>query len=323
VAAHWPHWYWGEAVGWDQWLPPAVDRCRAPGPARVEALIALASLRLRSGDGAEASKALFKEAREVASSLGTDQVVAQVNFYEAHSLLALGEIRTAGELLRDALARSSSTDFTGWCHWALGWAAALDDDADGAAEEFQTSLELAEQAGDGSLQAHVRPALALTGAVRGDGETARAIAAQGIADAERVVGAPRVMMMALALAGQVAVLTGDDSGATALATRLLRILHDKGVTYWADEGLALAALVLAERSPDEAAVVLNSRPTLREALDDTGTLIGPLRARLRQCRDRLVERLGSGPWQAAERDGLALPGREAIVRALAALAVGD
>jgi hypothetical protein len=33
-------------------------------------------------------------------------------------------------------------------------------------------------------------------------------------------------MMALALAGQVAVLTGDDAGATALDARLLRILHD-------------------------------------------------------------------------------------------------
>jgi predicted ATPase/class 3 adenylate cyclase len=322
VAAHWPHWYWGEAVGWEQWLPGAVDRCRTPSPARVEALIALAYLRLRSGDGGERTWALFNEAREVATGLGIDQVVAQVNFYEAHSLFALGETGRAGELLRDAVGRSTSTDFIGWCHWALGWAAVLADDVGAAAGEFRTSLMLGEEANDESLRAHVRPALALVDALRGDGETARAVAAQGVASAERVVGAPRVLMMALALAGQVAVLTGDDAGATALDARLLRILHDKGVTYWADEGLAIAALVLADRSPEDAAVVLNSRPTLRAALDDTGTLIGPLRIRLRQCRDRLVERLGAGPWQAAERNALGLPAQEAIARALSALVAG-
>jgi len=323
VAAHWPHWYWGEALGWEQWLTPAIDRCRTPSPARVEALIALASLRLRSGEGNEGSNALFHEARETAAALGADQAIAQVNFYEAHCLLSLGEIRRAGELLRDALRRSTSTDFLGWCHWALGWAAVLDGDFAGAAGEFHGSLHLAEQADDESMRAHVRPALALAEALRGDGEKARTIAAQGVVSAERIVGAPRVMMMALALAGQVAVLTGDDAEATALVVRLLGILHEKGVTYWADEGLAIAALLLADRSPGNSAVLLNSRPALREALDDSGTLIAPLRARLRQCRDRLVQRLGPPPWQAAEREGLAVPAQEAIAEALTALVAGD
>jgi len=322
VAAHWPHWYWGEAVGWEQWLPPAVERCRAPSPARVEALIALASLRLRSGEDAQRAKAFFHEARDVATGLGIDQLVAQVNFYEAHALLPLGEIRRAGELLRDALGRSHSTDFIGWCHWALGWAAALVDAFDEAAREFQTSLEFADEADDESLRAHVRPALALIAALRGDGGTARTIAAQGVASAERILGAPRVLMMGLALAGQVSVLTDDEAGAAALAARLLRILHDKGVTYWADEGLAVAALVLADRSPDDAAVLLNARPQLRAALHDRGTLIGPLRARLGRCRDGLVKRLGDARWQAAEREALAVPAAEAIARALTALVAG-
>jgi hypothetical protein len=49
AAAQWPYWYWGEALGWRHWLPEALDRCDTPSPARVEALIALASLLMRSG----------------------------------------------------------------------------------------------------------------------------------------------------------------------------------------------------------------------------------------------------------------------------------
>lgn len=44
ATAHWPYWYWGETLGWRRWLVDAIDRCVTPGPARVEALIALASL---------------------------------------------------------------------------------------------------------------------------------------------------------------------------------------------------------------------------------------------------------------------------------------
>src|SRR5207244_1305229 len=98
---------------------------------------------------------------------------------------------------------------------------------------------------------------------------------------------------------------------------------DKGVTYWADEALAVAALVLADRFPEEAAVVLTSHPSLREALDDTGSLIGAMRERLRQCRAQLLETLGTGRWQEAEQEAFAMPPSEAIVRALAALEASE
>ena len=70
-----------------------------------------------------------------------------------------------------------------------------------------------------------------------------------------MVGSPRVELMALAHAGQVAVLTSG-AGAAAPASRLLRLLRDKGVTYWADDALDVAALVLADRSPEDAAAAL-------------------------------------------------------------------
>ena len=318
VAAHWPHWYWGEAVGWRRWLPDAVEQCRTPSPARVEALIALASLLLRSDEDNERSNTLFQEARAVATGLADDQVIAQVGFYEAHCLLSRRDLRPAEDLLRDALRRSTHTDFGGWCHWGLGWIGLLDDELEAAAEEFHTSLQLAERANDESMRAHVRPALALVAALRGDHETARTVAAQGVESGERVVGAPRVLIMALALAGQVAVLSGDEAAA-GYADRLLRVLRDKGVTYWADEALAVAAVVLADRRPEDAAVILTSRPTLREALDDTGTLVGPIRSRLRQCRTHLIETLGAERWRDAEDESLDLPPLEAIDRALAAV----
>ena len=84
--------------------------------------------------------------------------------------------------------------------------------------------------------------------------------------AEQMVGSPRVELMALAHSGQVAVLTSG-AGAAAPASRLLRLLRDKGVTYWADDALDVAALVLADRSPEDAAAALwASKPIV----DDDG-----------------------------------------------------
>jgi predicted ATPase len=317
AAAHWPYWYWGEALGWRHWLPEAIDRCGTPSPARVEALIALASLLGRSGEDGRRCDALFQEAKEVAVRLADDQTIAQVNFYQA-VFLSSGQLRKARDLLRDALGRSSNTDFIGWCHWGLGQAALLELQLDEAATEFGASLQLADRAEDDSLRAHVTSALAMVAALRGDHETARTMAGQGIRDAERMVGAPRVLMMSLASAGQVAILCGDRSAA-APVVRLLRMLRDKGVTYWADDALGVAALVLSDRRPEEAAVILTAGPSLREALDDTGSEIAPMRARLRRCRAQLIETLGPRRWQEAEQEALAMTAAEAIVRALAAL----
>jgi len=317
AAAHWPYWYWGEALGWRHWLPEAINRCDTPSPARVEALIALASLLLRSGEDDERCEALFQEAKDVAVELTSEQPLAQVNFYQAVFLLR-GEPRKAENLLRDALRLSNNTDFAGWCHWGLGWIALLDNHLDEAATEFQTSQQVADQVDDESQRAHVRSALALVAALRGDHESARTIAAQGIRSAERIVEAPRVLMMALALAGQVAILSGDDSAA-APVSRLLGVLRDKGVTYWADEALTTAGLVLADRLPGEAAVVLAARQSVQEALEGTGSQPDAMRGRLRQCRAHLIETLGPGRWQEAEQEALAMPVEEAIVRALAAL----
>jgi hypothetical protein len=318
AAAHWPYWYWGEGLGWRHWLPEAINRCDTPSPARVEALIALASLLQRSGEDGQRCEALFQAAKDVAVGLASEQLVAQVNFYQAFAFLSRGEPRRAENPVRDSLRRSNNADFIGWCHWCLAWIALLENHLDEAATEFHMSLQLADQVNDESLRAHVRPALALVAALRGDHETAGTVAAEGIRSAERIVGAHRVLMMALALAGQVAILSGDDS-AGAHVSRLLRILRDKGVTYWADEALGVAAVVLADRLPEEAAVVLTTSPALREALHDTGSQLGPIRGRLRRCRAQLIETLGPGRWQEAEQEAQAMPVEEAIVRALAGL----
>jgi tetratricopeptide (TPR) repeat protein len=315
AAAHWPYWYWGETLGWRRWLVEAVERCTTPGPARVEALIALASLLMRSGEEPTRCEALFAEARDVALGLPGGQPVAQVNFYRAHVLLSDGERREAGGLLRGALGRSTNADFLGWCHWGLGWIALLEDDVDEAATEFDASLELGEGVDDESLRAHVCSALAIVAALRDDPDTAAAMAARAVRSAERMVGAPRVLMMALARAGQVAVLTGDRRAATPVSRRLLRMLRDMGVTYWADEALDVAGLVLAGRCPEEAATVICAgRP-----VDDTDGRLGAMREQLVRCRARLAETLGPQRWEDAAHRARTIPINEAISRASAAL----
>ena len=144
------------------------------------------------------------------------------------------------------------------------------------------------------------------------------MAAQAIRNSERIVAAPRVLMMALARASQVAILNGDKSAA-APVSHLLRMLRDKGVTYWADEALDVAGLVLADRQPDEAAIALNASRSLQAAVEDTGSQVSAMRTRLRRCRAQLINTLGYQRWQQAEHRAQATPVEEVIVRALAAL----
>jgi predicted ATPase/DNA-binding SARP family transcriptional activator len=318
AAAHWPYWYWGEALTWQQWLPDAIKRCDTPSPARAEALSALALLLTRSGANPTHCDGLFQQAMDTAAGLASEEAIARVNFYRAHLLLSRGERQPAEDLIRDSLGRSSNADFLGWCHWELGWIALFDDHLDDTATEFDAALRLAEHVHDESLCAHLRPAMALLAALRGDYQTARLTAAEGIRAAERIVGAPRVLMLALALAGQVAVLTAVPS-ARPPVSRLLRLLRDKGVTYWADEALAVAALVLADRRPEQAAILLTSEP-LRSVFDDTPrNQLTAMRERLHRCRTELIETLGSPRWQETEHRTPPMPTEQAITHALAAL----
>jgi hypothetical protein len=99
--------------------------------------------------------------------------------------------------------------------------------------------------------------------------------------------------MALAHAGQVAVLTGAPDAA-APVSRLLRMLRGKGMTDWADEALDVAALVLADRSPEAAAVALCA---VRRSVP--GTVGSPLRSRLISRRAAIEEALGPERWAPA------------------------
>jgi hypothetical protein len=277
----------------------------------VEALVALASLLMRSGEPSARGHALFAEARAVAVALPGAQAIAQVDLYRAHALLADGEPDTAEDLLRSALRRSTSADFLGWCHWCLGAIALVTDRVEEAETELAAAIEVGERVGDESLRAHGCSAAALVAVLRDDRDTAAATADQAVRSAERMVGAPRVLLMALAHAGQVAVLTGAPDAA-APVSRLLRMLRDKALTDWADEALAVAALVLADRSPEDAAVALYAA---RPVGDGDGRLTA-LRSRLVRCRGGVEAALGAERWAAATRP---VPLDAAIRRVLAAL----
>ena len=72
-----------------------------------------------------------------------------------------------------------------------------------------------------------------------------------------------------------------------LVARLLSLLHAKGVSYWADTALELAALGLAGKSPQEAAVVLAVSQNLRHELGDVGAEVANLGERVAALRDRI------------------------------------
>ncbi|MGH9005845.1 MAG: hypothetical protein ACRDYV_22190, partial [Acidimicrobiia bacterium] len=262
AAAHWPYWYWTESLGWQQWLAEALEGCDTPGPARVEGLIGLAMLLRNSAGDTERSARLFEEALALAGRLDSD-LTAQVDIYRADLVLARGDRSGAAAMVTDALARWEKAGFVygvGWCHFLSGWIALSAGDVDRAVAEFQASSATAEEADDNSMRAHTRPALALVAALQGDHDTAGTLAGEGVRAAEAIEKIPRLLMMALARASQVAVLGGDDSAA-ALVSRLLGLLRDLGVRYWVDEALDVAGLRLADRLPDEAAVVLSASHT--------------------------------------------------------------
>ena len=254
AAAHWPYWYWTETPGWRRWLETALARCRTPSGDRVEALIGLATL-LRDQPGeSERCAALLEEAMENAQRLDSNHLVAQAGFYRSDLLLALGDRQGAKELAQQSLSLWDRDGFgpgRGWCHGELGWVALAEGDVETAAMQFGASLEIGEQIDDETILAHIRPALALVAALRGDHETARRFANDGIQAAIGIEGAPRVLMMALARAGQVAVL-GNDPSAVSVVSRLLGLQRETGARYWIDEALELAGLALADPLPDRA-----------------------------------------------------------------------
>ena len=132
-----------------------------------------------------------------------------------------------------------------------------------------------------------------------------------------------MLMMALARAAQVAVVGGDPAMGS-LVSRLLRLLHTKGVSYWADTALELAALGLAGKLPQDAAVVLAASQNLRQELGDVSAEVASLGERVQDCRMQLTELLGPEGWETASRQAATMSVAETIGYALAALeAVGD
>ena len=322
AGAHWAYWYWTEQAGfWKYWLEKALALCEDPSPSRVEALVGLATLLRWSGRELYRCDPLFDQALDNARSAGSDHLMAQVLFYRSDFVFARGERAAALAMVQEALRIWDEDGFVygrGWCHFLLGWMALAEHDVDRAGQHFETCLGHADEAGDESMKAHARPGVALVTALRGDHELARLIAAEGIATAELVGEAPRVLMMALARAAQVAVV-GDDPAMVSLVGRLVRLLHAKGVSYWADTALELAALGLAGKLPQEAAVIFAASQNLRQELDDVGAEAASLGERVQGCRMQLIELLGPEGWEAASRQAAAMTVAETIGYALTAL----
>jgi tetratricopeptide (TPR) repeat protein len=167
------------------------------------------------------------------------------------------------------------------------------------------------------LAAHASAALAPLTALLGGPERALALAEETIA-AARHFAIPSVLVMALARAGETAILTGMHGRAAEAVNELLGLLRDQATRPWVADALEMAALVLEAGDDVEAATAaLQSAEAVRLASGGSAGGTRALADAVHHAHDRL---LGAGPAPAgAGHSNSTLSVDVAISRAVAGL----
>ena len=321
LAALWPYWWYAGEVDLRSWLERVVLPAEwSDDPLHIQVLIALALKVEEEGDGRRAVT-LARQTLELAQRLGDPDATAIARMILGIRLLGVGEREEAQQTLESVVAQISAEGVRvayGFAHHDLGWIAMGKGDAAGAKAHFEQALAAATAiaAEDGtSLRVHCLAALAPVAALTGEGEGARALAAEAVAEA-RLLRLRRVLVMTLVRAAETAVLTADQEAARDLVRELLATLADLGTRRWVADAIELGALILEQGGqPLPATRLFGACTAIRSSLGEPAGGLRALGSTVQACRQRLAAELGAR-FSEQESAGAALSKDEAISYAL-------
>lgn len=183
-------------------------------------------------------------------------------------------------------------------------------DLEGAARSLQRPLEIAATLPDSYLVPHTLGCAAIVQARTGDPDAA-SLGAQAVAAARRFP-VPQFLVMALARAGEAAVLSGRLADARPLVVELLETLRDLGARRWVAEAHELTAIVFGGVQPETASMALGAADRLRRELGETSGPAFLLSDALKAAREQLIGTLGPDELERHMATGAGLPVDEAL-----------
>ena len=196
------------------------------------------------------------------------------------------------------------------CGFSWAWMAISTGDFDRAAQALEQPLEMMRNAGDNYLVPHVLGCAALVRAHAGDPSAVR-LANEAVASARRFP-LPQVLVMALARAAEVAILSGRAVEARPLVVELVDTLRHLGARRWLAEANELAAIVFADDQPETAALALGAAEGLRAALGEPPGPAFLLGEALSAASEQVLGRLGTERFAEQKARGASLPVDEAL-----------
>jgi non-specific serine/threonine protein kinase len=320
VAALARFWYHRRGTGEGRvWLADALSRCRAPTPARADALAVAGRLEAEHGDVA-AGRRYGEEAVETARRLGDRRRLARALRMLAVTRVRGGDPLAARPLCEEALAAARGAEATGEVAEALlqlGRLAEIAGDLDRAGQLLAEGLAVSR--GGGHARSLGAALVGLAGLARTSGEFARARSLLGEAlavfrdssDLDRLASA-------LGEAGDLARAEGDPALARVRYLASLRTAQEAGAQVKAAAALVrLAGLERSKGRPERAVRLLGAEQAWRASAAMHGA-VGPLRPpRPDRHVAALIRRLGAERFAAAWQDGQAMTLEEATAYALA------
>jgi hypothetical protein len=278
-------------------------------------------LRNFGGDANGRAQTLMAEAIAVADTGDDPFPRALARLLAADLLIVTGQLDEAREYLqwaREAFqSMNSATAFRLACERMWAWTVLSAGDLDGAAQALE-QLEHLAMAADSPHVPHSLAFAALVRARQGDPSAAR-LAAEAV-DAARKFLVPQILVMTLARAAEVAVLSGRPADARPHVVELVETLRQLGARRWVAEALELAAIVFGEDQPDTGAIALGAAGELRRALAEPAGPAFLLGEALDTAIGGISDRLGTEAFAQEKARGASLPVDEAL--ALVAIRLG-
>ena len=312
-----PYWYWSghpEACEWMERTASVGVSCSAMIGPVVVARAGLAWLLRNFGEDADGrAQSLMADAIAVAD-MGDDPFPrALARLLAADVLIVTGQLDKARlhlQWAREAFrSLNSASAFQLACERMWAWTLLSAGDLDGAAQ----ALEQLERLAIGGDSLHVPHSLAFAALVRarqGDPSAGR-LAAEAV-DSARKFLVPQILVMTLARAAEVAVLSERLADARPHVVELVKTLKQLGARRWVAEALELAAIVFGEEQPDMGATALGAAERLRLALAEPAGPAFLLGEALDTAVRGISDRLGTETFALEKARGASLPVDEAL-----------